>query len=78
VSNKKKGGKSGSHKPKVELTKEELDSCINYNELMRDMKHAIEHLKNDYNENIQLRVSPSKLNAPSIRNKIYLNMYLNN
>lgn len=59
-----KGGKgSSSNKPKVELSKEEIDSVINYGQLLKDMKHAIEHLRNDYNENLNLRVSPSKINT---------------
>jgi hypothetical protein len=54
-----KAGKDHSKKPKVELTKEEIDEVINYGELLREMKHAVEHLRKDYNENLVLRVLPS-------------------
>ena len=60
ASKKLKSGKgSSSKKPKVELSKEEMDEVINYGELIKDMNHAIEYLRNDYNENLTLRVSPS-------------------
>jgi hypothetical protein len=49
-----------THKPKVQLRKEEIDSVINYSELLKGMSDAIEHLKKDYNDNLNLRVSPSK------------------
>ena len=48
-------------KPKVGLTEDEIDSVINYNELMKSMKDALEHLKKEYNENVMLRLLPSEL-----------------
>ena len=56
----KKGGKASANKPKVELTKEEIGSVIDYGDLLKNMKHAIEHLKKEYNENLNLRILPSE------------------
>lgn len=56
----KKGGKGSVNKPKIELTKEEIDSVIDYGDLIKNMTHAIDHLKKEYNENLNLRIMPSE------------------
>lgn len=53
-----KGGKV--QKPKVELTNEEINNVINSNDLIKTMKDAVEHLKQDFNDNLNLRLTPSK------------------
>ena len=60
------GSKEKFTKPKVELRKEEIDTVINYSDLLKQMQDAIEHLKKDFNNNLNLRVSTS----------IYIYIYL--
>ena len=54
-------GGAKTTKPKVDLRKEEIETVINYNELLKSMKDAIEHLKQDYNNNLNLRATPSNI-----------------
>ena len=46
-------------KPKVELTLDEINDVIDSEDLIRIMKGALEHLKIDFNENLNLRLKPS-------------------
>lgn len=54
-------------KPKVELTSDEINDVIDSEDLIRSMKGALEHLKNDLNENLNLRLKPSTFEQINVK-----------
>ncbi|RNA18827.1 ribosome-recycling mitochondrial, partial [Brachionus plicatilis] len=54
-------------KPKVDLTIDEIDGVIDPNDLTRIMKGALEHLKNDFNDNLNLRLTPSTFEQINVK-----------
>ena len=54
------GGKK-SGKPKVELSEEELNSAMNFEKFELEMQSALDHLKNEYIEQLSVRSAPGKL-----------------
>ncbi|CAF0760326.1 unnamed protein product [Brachionus calyciflorus] len=65
-STKKSKGKQ-IQKPKVQLTKEEIDDVINSGELIKIMKDAVEHFRQDLNDNLNLRLTPSTFEQINVK-----------
>jgi len=60
---KSKGGNSKVNKPKVEVRKEEIDQFVNSDEIIKGMADAVNYLKKEYLENLNVRLLPSNLRA---------------
>lgn len=59
---KSKGGNSKVNKPKVEVRKEEIDQFVNSDEIIKGMTDAVNYLKKEYLENLNVRLLPSNNN----------------
>jgi hypothetical protein len=67
---KSKGGNNKVSKPKVEVRKEEIDQFVNSDEIIRGMTDAVNYLKKEYLENLNIRLLPSNSRPNLIKSLI--------
>jgi ribosome recycling factor len=67
--NKDKGVNSASkvQRPKVELRKEEINQIFDYEDYIKTLGQSLERLKQDYNDNLQLRATPSTFEQINVK-----------
>lgn len=65
---KKSKGKGGNiAKPKVELNEDELNQVVDFNQLKHEMRQAVDYLKKEYNESLNLRLTPDVVEQINVR-----------
>jgi len=60
-------GKAQTKKPKVELSKEELNSVIDFDGMCDSMKQSVAMLKEDYSKNLNLRLSQNSIESIQVK-----------